>query len=179
MPAIRAPHGWDRYALRSASAGRRSGLRPQSGEGMGPPCILRPEWNPLRLLDGVRRHGRRVPAREECGEPASGGVWFVYRLALPWCRPGDHLGCGSVALGRMHVSNGRIAVASRLGSGWLPDPARGWRGEGLWVSAPGGLRACDRVGVEGGAVELPCRWGGAWPACQDALTTDCGCVPRP
>ena len=28
-------------------------------------------------------------------------------------------------------------------------------------------------------MELPCRWGSAWPACQDALTSDRGCVPRP
>ena len=41
------------------------------------------------------------------------------------------------------------------------------------------LRACNRVGVEGGAVELPCRWSGALPACQNVLASDRGCVPSP
>jgi len=66
-----------------------------------------------------------------------------------------------------------------LGLGGFPIPLAGGEARGCGSPHREVLRACDRVGVEGGAVELPCRWGGAWPACQDALTADCGCVPRP
>ena len=59
-----------------------------------------------------------------------------------WCRPSGHLGCGSVSPGRMRASNGHAFAVSRLGSGKLPDPVRGWLGEGLWdlwASAPAGF----------------------------------------